>query len=106
MESEIVLASILIVVLVVASTAKSALGELNDVSLRLLASETEESPHAEFWKSLVERRRLLSFTLTFGLPFSIASIAILMGLIALRSYPQHLLLVAFGGMGLTVIVFG
>ncbi|MBK7599214.1 MAG: HlyC/CorC family transporter [Acidobacteria bacterium] len=105
MESEIVVASILIMVLVVASTAKSALGELSDVSLRLLASETEESPHAEFWKSILERRRLLSFTLTFGIHFSIATIAILMSSIALRIYPQHFLLSAFGGMILTVIVF-
>jgi CBS domain containing-hemolysin-like protein len=105
MESEIVLTSIFIVVLVVVATAKSALDELSDVSLRLLASETEDSPHASFWRSILDHHRQLSFTLTFGIHFSIASIAILFSSIAHQLYPQHVLAIAFGGMILTVILF-
>ena len=49
MESEIVLTSIFIVMLLVTATAKSALDELSDVSLRVLAGEAEGSPNAKFW---------------------------------------------------------
>lgn len=105
MESEIALTSIFILVLVITATAKSALDELSDVSLRLLASETEDLPHADFWRSILERHHQLSFTLTFGIHLSIASIAILISSIALKVYPQHFMTAAFIGMILTVIVF-
>jgi putative hemolysin len=105
MESEIVLTSIFIVMLVVTATAKSALDELSDVSLRVLAGEAEGSPHAKFWRSILEHYHQLSFTLTFGIHISIASLAILISSIANQVYPQHFLSTAFGGMILTVIIF-
>ena len=105
MESEIAVTGIFILMLVVTSIAKSALDELSDVSLRLLASEAEVTPHAEFWRSILEHYHQLSFTLTFGIHLSIASIAILISAISLKVYPKHFLLTAFGGMILTVIVF-
>ena len=105
MESEIVVTSILIAMLVVTATAKSALDELSDVSLRLLASEAEESPHADFWRSILEHYHQLSFTLTFGIHLSIASIAILISSIAHHIYPAHFLIAALGGMILTVVIF-
>ncbi|MFN0109854.1 MAG: hemolysin family protein [Blastocatellia bacterium] len=105
MESEIIVTGILIAMLVVTATAKSALDELSDVSLRLLASEAEETPHAAFWRSILEHYHQLSFTLTFGIHLSIASIAILISSIAHHLYPTHFLAAAFGGMILTVIVF-
>jgi len=105
MESELTLTSIFILVLVITATAKSALDELSDVSLRLLASETEHLPHADFWRSILDRHHELSFTLTFGIHLSIASIAILFSSIALKIYPDHFLLAAFGGMILTVVIF-
>jgi CBS domain containing-hemolysin-like protein len=105
MESEIALTSIFILVLVVVATAKSALDELSDVSLRLLASETEDLPHASFWRSILDHHRQLSFTLTFGIHLSIASIAILLSSIAHQLYPEHFLAAAFGGMIITVIIF-
>ncbi|MBS1791567.1 MAG: HlyC/CorC family transporter [Acidobacteria bacterium] len=105
MESEIVVTSILIAMLVVTATAKSALDELSDVSLRMLASEAEETPHADFWRSILEHYHQLSFTLTFGIHLSIASIAILISSIAHHIYPEHFLISAFGGMIVTVILF-
>src|SRR5262245_32589109 len=105
METEIALTSIFIMVLVVVATAKSALDELSDVSLRLLASGNDDSPHARFWRSILEHYRRFSFTLTFGIHLSIASIAILLSSLAHRLYPQHFLGVAFGGMILTVVIF-
>ncbi len=105
MESEIAVTGIFILMLVVTATAKSALDELSDVSLRLLASEAEVTPHAEFWRSILEHYHQLSFTLTFGIHISIASIAILISSLAHRLYPQRFLMAAFGGMILTVIVF-
>lgn len=105
MESEIAVTGIFILMLVVTSIAKSALDELSDVSLRLLASEAEVTPHAEFWRSILEHYHQLSFTLTFGIHLSIASIAILISSIAHHIYPQHFLATAFGAMILTVIVF-
>jgi CBS domain containing-hemolysin-like protein len=105
MGSEIVLTSIFIVMLVVTATAKSALDELSDVSLRVLAGETDETPHAEFWRSILDHYHQLSFTLTFGIHLSIASIAILISSLAHQIYPQHFLITAFTGMILTVILF-
>lgn len=105
MESEIAVTGIFILMLVITSIAKSALDELSDVSLRLLASEAEVTPHAEFWRSILEHYHQLSFTLTFGIHLSIASIAILISSLSHRLFPQHFLAMAFGGMILTVIVF-
>jgi CBS domain containing-hemolysin-like protein len=105
MEAEIALTGISILVLVVVATAKSALDELSDVSLRLLASEANGSPHARFWRSVLDHHHQLSFTLTFGIHLSIASIAILISSIAHHLYPTHFLVAAYGGMVLTVIIF-
>jgi len=105
MESEIALTSIFILVLVVTATAKSALDELSDVSLRLLASEGNGSRHTEFWRSIIAHYQQFRFTLTFGIHVSIASIAILISSISNQLYPQHFLALSFGGMILTVILF-
>src|SRR5215813_5208246 len=105
MESEIALTSIFILVLVVTATAKSALDELSDVSLRLLASEANGSPQAGFWRSIIDHYQQFRFTLTFGIHVSIASIAILISSISHQLYPQHFLALSFGGMILTVILF-
>src|SRR5262245_63521092 len=105
MESEIALTSIFIMVLVVTATAKSALDELSDVGLRMLASEGNGSGQSEFWRSIVAHYQQFRFTLTFGIHISIASIAILISSISNRIYPQHFLALSFAGMILTVILF-
>jgi putative hemolysin len=105
MESEIALTSIFILVLVVTATAKSALDELSDVGLRLLASDGNGSGHSEFWRSIVAHYHQFRFTLTFGIHVSIASIAILISSISNKIYPQHFLALSFAGMILTVILF-
>jgi len=105
MESEIALTSIFILVLVVTATAKSALDELSDVSLRRLASETNGLRQAGFWRSIIDHYQQFRFTLTFGIHVSIASIAILISSISHKLYPQHFLALSFGGMILTVILF-
>src|SRR5262245_28586480 len=105
MESEIALTSIFILVLVVTSTAKSALDELSDVSLRLLASDGNGSRHTEFWRSIIAHYQQFRLTLTFGIHVSIASIPILISSISHKLDPRHFLAVAFGGMILTVILF-
>src|SRR5262245_50358159 len=105
MESEIALTSIFILVLVVTATAKSALDELSDVGLRLLASEGNGSRDAEFWRSIVAHYQQFRFTLTFGIHVSIASIAILISSISNKIYPEHFLALSFAGMILTVILF-
>src|SRR5215471_2181463 len=103
MESEIALTGIFILVLVVTATAKSALDELSDVGLRLLASDGNGS--REFWRSIVAHYQQFRFTLTFGIHVSIASIAILISSISNKIYPQHFLALSFAGMILTVILF-
>ncbi|MFN0085628.1 MAG: hemolysin family protein [Blastocatellia bacterium] len=105
MESEIALTSIFLLVLVVTATAKTALDELSDVSLRLLASESNGSKHAPFWREIKENYHRFRFTLTFGIHISIASIAILINAISHKLYPSHFLLLSFGGMLLTVTLF-
>jgi CBS domain containing-hemolysin-like protein len=105
MEYEIALTSIFILVLVVTATAKSALDQISDVSLRLLASENHGSRHTQFWRSIIDHYYQFRFTLTFGIHLSIASIAILISSISHQLYPKHFLAVSFGGMILTVILF-
>jgi CBS domain containing-hemolysin-like protein len=105
MESEIALTSIFILVLVVTATAKSALDELSDVGLRLLASDGNGSGQSEFWRSIVAHYQQFRFTLTFGIHVSIASIAILISSISNKIYPEHFLALSFAGMILTVILF-
>ena len=105
MESDIALTSISIMVLVITSTAKSALDEMSDVSLRREATEAEETPHASYWKLLQEQYYQISFTLTFGLHLAIASIAILISSISLRVFPAHFIAVSFVTMTLIILLF-
>jgi len=105
MESEIALTGIFVLVLVVTATAKSALDELSDVSLRLLLSENNGSRHAAFWRSIIEHYQQFRFALTFGIHLSIASIAILISSISHQLWPRHFLALSFGGMIMTVILF-
>ncbi len=95
MESEIFLTSVCIVMLVLFATAKSALDELSDVELRLLASENGGARHADFWQSIIEHHHQFNFTLTSGIHFSIAAIAILLTSLANQLWPQHFLFLAF-----------
>src|SRR5262245_24005634 len=104
MESEIVLTSIFILVLVTTATAKTALDELSDVALKLLASDSG-SKHTGFWRAIHNNYQEFRFTLTFGIHISIASIAILINSITLQIYSKHFLALSFGGMILTVILF-
>ena len=105
MEYEIILTSIAILVLVVVATAKSALDELSDVSLRLMASENQNTPWAGFLRSIVEHYHSFSFTLTFGIHLSIASIAILITSLAFKIHAEHFLIIAFAAMIVSLIVF-
>lgn len=105
MESEIALTSILILVLVVVATAKSALDELSDVALRRLASESSGMRYAAFVRSIQERYHLFNFTLTFGVHLSIASIAIVITSLALKIYAQRFLIISFLLMAVTLILF-
>jgi len=105
MQIEIILSGIFILVLVIVATAKSALDELSDVSLRVLASESETAPHSVFLRGIVDHYRRFSFTLTFGIHLSIASIAILISSIAFKISITHFLTLAFGGMLVTLILF-
>src|SRR5438132_657160 len=105
MEAEIVLTSIFILMLVIVATAKSALDELSDVSLRLLASEGNGGPQGAFWRQIVANHHLFSFTLTFGIHLSIASIAILITSLAFQTTVEHFLALAFGIMVLTLVLF-
>jgi CBS domain containing-hemolysin-like protein len=108
MEYEITLASIFVLVLVIVATAKSALDEMSDVSLRLLASEKADAPYASFLRSIIDHPHLFSFTLTFGIHLSIASIAILLTSVVFEVHASNFLLkvtLAFLVMILTLIVF-
>ena len=105
METEIILTSILILVLVVVATAKSALDELSDVALRRLVTESHGSRNSLFMRSMLERYHLFSFTLTFGLHLAISSIAILITSMAFQIHAQHFLLISFLTMVVTLILF-
>ncbi|HEX4948564.1 MAG TPA: hemolysin family protein [Blastocatellia bacterium] len=105
MEYELPLTGIAIVVLVIVATAKSALDELSDVSLRLVASENAKTPRAEFLRSIVEHYHSFSFTLTFGIHLAISAIAILITSLAFKIHNVQFLLIAFAAMVVTLIIF-
>lgn len=105
MEYEIALTGISILVLVVVATAKSALDELSDVSLRSLAGDSHDKPRSEFLRYIVEHSRLFGFTLTFGIHLAIASIAILITSLTFQIHAPRFLIWAFVGMALTLILF-
>jgi CBS domain containing-hemolysin-like protein len=105
MEYELPLTGIAIVVLVIVATAKSALDELSDVSLRLIASENANTPRADFLRTIVEHYHSFSFTLTFGIHLAIATIAILITSIAFKIHNVRFLLIAFAAVVGTLIVF-
>lgn len=105
MEADLVLTSIAILVLVITSTAKSALDEMSDLSLRRLATEAEDTPHAQFWQQLEDQYHQISFTLTLALHLSIASIAILTTAISLRLAPQRYILVSLASMIVIILFF-
>lgn len=104
MEYEIFLTSIAIAVLVVVATSKSALDELSDVSLRLLASEHQNSPRGTFLRSVVDNLGRFSFTITFGIHLAISSIAILITSLTFKLGIQHFLTLSFGLVVLTLIL--
>jgi putative hemolysin len=105
MEAEIFLTGICLVMLVLFATAKSALDELSDVALRRLASESNGTPHTAFWQEIIEQHHQFNFTLTSGIHFSIAAIAILLTSLANRLWPGHFLFLAFAGMLITLVLF-
>jgi CBS domain containing-hemolysin-like protein len=105
MEYEIALTSIFILVLVIVATAKSALDELSDVSLRVLASESNGGPEGKFLRVINEQQHIFTFTLTFGIHLSTVSIAILITSLAFRLHAANFLLLSFGAMAVTLILF-
>jgi putative hemolysin len=105
MEIEIVLTGALLLALVLFATAKSALDELSDVSLRRLASEVSGTPHTAFWHEIIEHHHQLNFTLTSGIHFSIAALAILLTSIAHQLWPTYFLFIAFAVMLVTLVIF-
>ena len=105
MQSEIVLTGIVILILVIFATAKSALDELSDVSIRLLGSEGDGAPRSAFLRSVSRDHHRFSFTLTFGIHLSIATIAILITSLAFKIHAGRFLPIAFAGMLVTVILF-
>ncbi len=105
MEYEIALTSIFILVLVIVATAKSALDELSDVSLRVLASESNGGPEGKFLRVINEQPHIFTFTLTFGIHLSTVSIAILITSLAFRLHAANFLLLSFGAMAVTLILF-
>ncbi len=105
MEYEIALTSTFILLLVIVATAKSALDELSDVSLRVLASENNGGPQGEFLRAINEHHHIFTFTLTLGIHLSTVSIAILITSLAFRLHAANFLLLSFGAMAVTLILF-
>ena len=108
MEYEIVLTGILIVMLVFIATFESAFGQLSDVSLRSLSSESKSSSRARFLRHLVEHHQLFWLTVLSGLQFSAVSIALLITSTSIKwglPLPQALL-VSFAGSMFFGAVFG
>ncbi|PYP84969.1 MAG: hypothetical protein DMF61_18100 [Blastocatellia bacterium AA13] len=64
--------------LVFLSTMESAYESLSEISLRLMASEREDEPRAEFFRELLEHRQRFTLLLILGTQLSIVAIAILL----------------------------
>lgn len=105
MDYDLALTSVLVVMLVIVATAKSALDEISDFALRRLASESEGQSHAAFISVITANSRRFNFTLTFGLHLLIASIAILITTMTFRRITEQFLLIAFLVMVVALILF-
>ena len=105
MELELLLTGIFTLMLVTIATAKSALDELSDVSLRLLVNEKEDSPDVAFWNELLKHHHQFTFTLTFGIHLCIGSLAILISALALRYSQSYFWIPALCIMPFAVLLF-
>jgi CBS domain containing-hemolysin-like protein len=105
MAIDLILAGIALLVLVFLSTIESAYESLSEVSLRVMASEHEDDPRADFFREIMERRRRFELILILGTQLSIGAIAILVSsAIAGMGVKTHLVF-AFVVVFLVVIVF-
>ena len=105
MRYEIALTCGFALMLIIVATAKSALDELSDFSLRRLAGESNGGPHAAFLRQVIEHHHLFGFTLTLGIHLSIASIAILITSLSFKLHAPHFLAIAFAATLLVLILF-
>src|SRR5262249_23580652 len=77
---EFATAGVVLVVLVFLSTIDSAYESLNEVSLRVMASEESQKPRARFFRELLDHRESFELILILGTQLSIAAIAVLLTL--------------------------
>jgi putative hemolysin len=75
---ELLLTGVALLTLVLLSTIESAYESLSEVSLRVMISEREGQPRADFFKELLDHRQRFELMLILGTQLSIVAIAILL----------------------------
>ncbi len=109
MQIEIVFAIIILIVLVFLATVDMAFSRLSDLSLRRLASESEEANQTrstEFLREILENRPRFRFVLSSTIQILLICFSVLVTLIVLEYELSHAALVIFAlsiGLGSTVI---
>lgn len=91
MEAELAVGILLLVALVFVSTIDMAFSLLSDVSLRRLASETEElsTPRAAFLREILENRPRFRFALSSTIQFLLISFTVLVTMAVLEFTQVH-----------------
>jgi CBS domain containing-hemolysin-like protein len=105
MVTEIALTFAALLVLVFLSTIESAYESLSDISLRLMLSEREDSPRAQFFRELLEHRQRFELMLILGTQLSIVGIVILLADIITDTGVRQPLLITFVAAFAVVILF-
>jgi putative hemolysin len=106
MFTDLILTGAVLGVLVFLSTIESSYEALSEVSLRLMATEREDSPRRlRFFRELMEHRRRFELILILGTQLSIAAIAILLADVFIDARIGAPLLDAFIASFVAVVLF-
>jgi magnesium and cobalt exporter, CNNM family len=105
MSTELVVAGALLVVLVFLSIIDSAFESLSDVSLRVMLTELEDSPRAQFFRELLQHPRRFALILILGTQLSIAAIAILVTHVLIDSGVSLASLISFVIVLIVILLF-
>src|SRR5438105_13963938 len=101
--TELVLAGVSALMLILLSTVESAYEQISDVSMRILRGESR-SGRERFLAELLENRERFHMTLLLGIQVVVVALACIAAHVALTLGVSHAILVAFGSTIPVVVV--
>ena len=108
MEIEITVAVLLLVMMTFLATVDMAFVQLSDLSLRRLASDTDDDSRVNsvFLRQILENRPRFRFALSAAIQILLIIFSVLVTLIALRFFPFERLLLLFVSLGIGLVLSG